>query len=144
MPKRQGEVDVQLLEEQLAEGAAVAEVDPVADGRVLLLALALARDDIVVALGAGYGARQPDLLVGGLLVDHVGAEVGEAEGQDAGLKSVVVRRIGEIRCDWNMRGLECSWGEGLRTEYSTSMASFLSASPSSSETMTSRYASETS
>lgn len=80
----QGEVDVELLEEELAEGGAVADVDPVADGGVLLLALALARDDVVVALGAGYGARQPDLLVGGLLVDHVGAEVREDEGEDAG------------------------------------------------------------
>lgn len=81
----QGEVDVELLEEELAEGGAVADVDPVADGGVLLLALALARDDVVVALGAGYGARQPDLLVGGLLVDHVGADVREDEGEDAGL-----------------------------------------------------------
>lgn len=81
----QGEVDVELLEEELAEGGAVADVDPVADGGVLLLALALARDDVVVALGAGYGARQPDLLVGGLLVDHVGADVREDEGEDARL-----------------------------------------------------------
>lgn len=81
----QGEVDVELLEEELAEGGAVADVYPVADGGVLLLALALARDDVVVALGAGYGARQPDLLVGGLLVDHVGADVREDEGEDAGL-----------------------------------------------------------
>lgn len=84
-PEGHGEVDVELLEEELAEGGAVADVDPVADGRVLLLALALARDDVVVALGAGYGARQPDLLVGGLLVDHVGADVREDEGEDAGL-----------------------------------------------------------
>lgn len=84
----QGEVDVELLEEELAEGGAVADVDPVADGGVLLLALALARDDVVVALGPGYGARQPDLLVGGLLVDHVGADVREDEGEDAGLVGV--------------------------------------------------------
>lgn len=73
----QGQVDVELHEEQLAQRAPVAQVDPLARGRALLLALALAVDDVVVALGAGYGARQPDLLVGGLLVDHVGADLGE-------------------------------------------------------------------
>lgn len=88
----QGEVDVELLEEELAQGGAVADVDPVADGGVLLLALALARDDVVVALGPGYGARQPDLLVGGLLVDHVGADVREDEGEDAGLVGVAFVR----------------------------------------------------
>lgn len=76
----QGEVDVELLEEELAEGGLVADIDPVAGRRVLLLALALARDDVVVALGAGYRARKPDLLVGGLLVDHVGPDVREDEG----------------------------------------------------------------
>lgn len=76
----QGEVDVELLEEELAEGGLVADIDPVAGGRVLLLALALARDDVVVALGAGYRARKPDLFVGGLLVDHVGPDVREDKG----------------------------------------------------------------
>lgn len=78
--KGKSKIDVELLEEELTEGGAVADVDPVAGGRVLLLALALARDDVVVALGAGYGARQPDLLVGGLLVDHVGPVVREDKG----------------------------------------------------------------
>lgn len=80
----QGEVNVKLLEEQLGEGGAVADVDPVAGRRVLLLVLALARDDVVVALGARDGARQPDLLVGGLLVDHVGADLWEGGVEDSG------------------------------------------------------------
>lgn len=100
-----GEVDVELLEEELAEGGAVADVDPVADGGVLLLALALARDDVVVALGPGYGARQPDLLVGGLLVDHVGADVREDEGEDAGLVGSCVRMLVWIElCDMIVEG----------------------------------------
>lgn len=94
------QVDVELLEEELAEGGAVADVDPVAGGGVLLLALALARDDVVVALGAGQGARQPDLLVGGLLVDHVGADVREDEGEDAGLVRVGLEELVNVAKGW--------------------------------------------
>lgn len=84
---RQGEVevDVELAHKQLVDGGAVAQVDPVADGGVLFLGLALAVDNVVVALGAGDGRREPDLLVGGLFVDDVGANVGEGYVQDAGL-----------------------------------------------------------
>lgn len=77
--QRQVQVDVELLAEQLVDGGAVAQVHPVADGCVLLLRLALAKDDVVVALGARLWRRQPDLLVGGLFVDYVCAEVGKRD-----------------------------------------------------------------
>lgn len=48
----QGELDVELLDEQVVDGGAVAEVDPVADGCVLLLVLAARVDDVIIALGA--------------------------------------------------------------------------------------------
>lgn len=95
----QGEVDIELLEEQLAEGRPVADVDPVASRRVLLLALALARDDVVVALRARDGARQPNLLVGGLLVDNVGADLWEGGVEDSGL-CVCGKLVGQ----WLARG----------------------------------------
>lgn len=81
----EGQVDVELPDEEVVHGGAVAQVDPVADGGVLLLGLALAVDDVVVALGARHGRGQPDLLVGGLLVDDVGADAGEGHVEDAGL-----------------------------------------------------------
>lgn len=81
--QRQG--DVELPGKELVDGAAVAQVHPVADGRVLLLGLALAVDDVVVALGARDGRREPDLLVGGLFVEDVGADLGEGDVEDAGL-----------------------------------------------------------
>lgn len=76
---RQGqiEIDIEFLNEQLVDGGAVAQVDPVADGRILLLGLALAIHNVVVALGARDGRRQPDLFVGGLLVYHIGTDVGK-------------------------------------------------------------------
>lgn len=82
---RNSEVDSELLAEQARHGAAVAQVHPVAGRRILLLVLTLAPEDVVEALGAGYWRGEPDLLVGGLLVDDVGAGVGEGEGQDSGL-----------------------------------------------------------
>lgn len=78
-------VDSELLEEDLVQARAVAGVDPVADGGALLVALALAKDAPVVALGARDGGRQPDLLVWGLLVDDVRALVGPADGEDTRL-----------------------------------------------------------
>lgn len=52
--------------------------------------LALAEDDVVIALGPRLRRRQPDLLVGRLLVDDVGADVGaEGEGEDARLREGV-------------------------------------------------------
>jgi hypothetical protein len=59
--------------------------------------LALAKDDVVVALGARLGRRQPDLLVGRLLVDDVCADIGaEGEGEDAGL-------VGGCEWEWKCR-----------------------------------------
>lgn len=78
-------VDSELLEEDLVQARAVAGVDPVADGGALLVALALAKDAPVVALGARDGGRQPYLLVWGLLVDDVRALVGPADGEDTRL-----------------------------------------------------------
>lgn len=80
----QVQVDPELPKEQLGQGAAISKVDPVAGGGARLLGLALAVEDVVVALGAGYGAGQPDLLVGGLFVDHVGADVGVYYCHDSG------------------------------------------------------------
>lgn len=78
-------VHVELLEEEVVEGAAVAGVDPGAGGGALLLVLGVADDDPVVALGAGDGGGEPDLLVGGLFVDYVGSCAGEGDVENAGL-----------------------------------------------------------
>lgn len=53
--------------------------------RLLLLVHAVALDDPVVPLRSGDGATQPDLFVGGLFVEHVGADGGDGDVQDAGL-----------------------------------------------------------
>lgn len=45
----------------------------------------VALDDPVVALGARDGRAEPDLLVGGLLVQDVGARAGDDDVEDAGL-----------------------------------------------------------
>lgn len=55
--------------------------------RVFLLVLSGTGDNPVVAFGARDRARQPDLLVWWLFVDHVGALWG-GEGEDAGLEGI--------------------------------------------------------
>ena len=83
----QADVNPDLLSQQVVQGRAVPKVHPVARRSVLLLVLALAEDNIIVALGARFGRRQPDLLIGRLLVDDICAMVGtESEGEDAGLR----------------------------------------------------------
>lgn len=75
--QRKSQVDVELPNEELIDGAPITQVHPVADGGVLLLGLALAVDDVVVALGTGNGRGEPDLLVGGLFVDDIRADFGK-------------------------------------------------------------------
>ena len=70
------DIDAHLLLQQRAQGRArAADVDPLA--RALVVA---------VLERAGLGRRQPDLAVGRLLVDNVGAGlVGQRKRDDAGL-----------------------------------------------------------
>lgn len=42
-------------------------------------------NDPIIPLGAGDGRAEPDLLVGGLFVEHVSADGGDGDVQDAGL-----------------------------------------------------------
>lgn len=53
--------------------------------RLLLLVHAVALDDPVVPLGPGDGRAEPDLFVGGLFVEDVGADCGDGDVEDAGL-----------------------------------------------------------
>lgn len=53
--------------------------------RILLLVHLIALDDPVVALRPGDGRAQPDLLVGGLLVEDVGANAWGDNVEDTGL-----------------------------------------------------------
>lgn len=94
----ESQIDADLLDEEVVERRAVLEVDPGAGAGALLLGLAVAEDDPVVALGPGPRRRQPDLLVRRLLVQHVGAVRREDEGQDAGL-------------GWDVRKWYCTWGK---------------------------------
>lgn len=80
------ELNTQLFAEQVGQRAIVAQVQPLAHSRVLLLVLPVTHNDVVIALGTRLGRRQPDLLVGWLLVDDVGANLGpKANVEDAGL-----------------------------------------------------------
>lgn len=83
--RRRLEVDVKLLQHQRVEGALVARVHPPPGRGALLVRLPLAEDAPVVALGPADGGREPYLLVGGLLVEHVGAHAGDADRHDARL-----------------------------------------------------------
>lgn len=82
---RSVQIDLNLLQYKVVQAAAVARVDPRPQARALLVSLPLAGDAKVVPFGARQRRRQPDLLVGRLLVDDVGALVGDGDGHDARL-----------------------------------------------------------
>lgn len=88
------QLDAQFLLQQLAQGASVAQIDPLpagravvagVDGRVFLVRLRCRQEHPVVALGPAHGRGEPDLPVGGLFVDHVGAVLWVRDCEDAGL-----------------------------------------------------------
>ena len=62
-----------LLPQDFLQRASVSDVDPLALSGPLLVVHALTLDCPVEALGPGQGRREPDLLVGRLLVEHVGS-----------------------------------------------------------------------
>jgi hypothetical protein len=67
----QTEVDAKLVTKYTAQRRSVSSVNPLSDRRVRLLILSISDDSPVEALGTGLGRREPDLLVGGLLVDDI-------------------------------------------------------------------------
>ena len=71
----------QLVAQDIRQATAITEVDPFAAA-------------VVEALGARDGAREPELLIGGLLVDDVAADIGDVDLDNAGLDE---RGRGEIR-----------------------------------------------
>lgn len=75
--------DAQLLSQDTNQTRAVPEIDPVADGASLLARHVVALDDPVKALGTGYGAAEPDLLVWWLLVQNVGSGRGKCYVEDS-------------------------------------------------------------
>ena len=83
---RHAKVHPKFLQEQLVQRGLVSRVYPIARGRAFLLALGVAVHNPIVSLGAGDGRREPDLLVWGLLVDYVGAGIGEGDGEDTSLE----------------------------------------------------------
>ena len=70
------QIHARLLQKHVVKRRVVPQVEPVAH---LGLVLAVPREDVVVPLGAGQRGREPDLLVGGLLVYDVGADRGERD-----------------------------------------------------------------
>ena len=61
-----------LLPQDFLQRASVSDVNPLALSGSLLVVHALTLNCPVEALGSGQGRREPDLLVGRLLVEHVG------------------------------------------------------------------------
>lgn len=53
---------------------------------VLLLVHAITLDNPVIPLGTGEGGAEPDLLVGGLLVQDISADCRNSDVEDAGLE----------------------------------------------------------
>lgn len=94
--------EAKLLPENLLQRAAISDIDPVALARALLVVHALSLDRPVKTLGSGKGGREPDLLVGRLLVKHVGTVGRESDVQDAGLaycqlQSITLRQASHRR-----------------------------------------------
>lgn len=77
-----------LLPQDLLQRASVSDVDPLALSGALLVVHALTLDRPVEALGSGQRRREPNLLVGGLLVEYVGSVGRKGDVQDAGLHNV--------------------------------------------------------
>jgi hypothetical protein len=80
--------ETELFPQDLLQRATIPKVDPVALSRALLFVHAFALDRPVEALRAGDWRREPDLLVGRLLVKHVGSVGWVGDVQDAGLRFV--------------------------------------------------------
>jgi hypothetical protein len=68
------EVDARFLEKHLTKGGLVPHAEPGVRASVLLVLLGFSDHNVVEPLGTGNGRREPDLLVGRLLVDDVGAD----------------------------------------------------------------------
>lgn len=90
-------INAQLLPNQPRERAAIPKVDPISNAAIGLLVHRLALDDPVEALGAGDGRRQPDLLVGRLLVQDVGADATLVDSEDAGLEQTSDQSVNRTR-----------------------------------------------
>jgi hypothetical protein len=70
-------INTDLRQQQLIQRTPIPQIQPFPTPRALLRILPLARQDEVVALGSGDGRGEPDLFVGWLLVQDVGAGGGE-------------------------------------------------------------------
>lgn len=79
------QIHFNLLVYKIVQARSIPCVYPRPQCRTFLVSLPLAGNAEVVSFGTGQRRREPDLLVGGLLVDHVGALVGYGNGHDAGL-----------------------------------------------------------
>lgn len=79
------EIDTHLVAEDVIQRRPVAQIDPIALRLAPLLTMPFGHSHPVVAFGPRNRRRQPDLLVGWLLIDDVGALDGEANGENAGL-----------------------------------------------------------
>lgn len=120
------------LPQQLRQITPISEIHPLALPTAFFLVLPFAVEHPVVPLRAGYGRREPDLLVGRLFVDDVGALRGERKGDDAGLGKR--KRVSNESCNVGK-----VWEE--RTLYSTSTSSRASCIASAFSLMASIHAS---
>ena len=93
MPSRR-KIKPQLLPQQLGQRTPISQVDPEAAGRsviatvngtIVFVGLGVRGDHPVVAFGAGHRGGEPDLVVGRLFVEDVGAVFGVGDCEDAGL-----------------------------------------------------------
>lgn len=83
--ERLADSDTHLFPQQLSKTGAIPQVDPVADTALPLGIHGLAHNNPVEALGTSDGRTQPDLLVGRLFVQDIGAVGWEDDVEDAGL-----------------------------------------------------------
>jgi hypothetical protein len=84
-------VHAQLLPQDISQASSVTQIHPVTASTPLLRVLALGHDHPVEALGARQRRAEPDLLVGGLLVEHVAELLGDVvDAEDAGLPMLSV------------------------------------------------------
>lgn len=92
------------LQEQFVKGRAVAGVDPVACGGVCFLVLALAENYPVVTLRPGDGGGKPDLSIERLFVEYIGPFVGDNQGEDPVLSTLLVSEGFPIKTAQARRG----------------------------------------
>lgn len=104
-----GNLQRQFRVQKLRQVRSVPQVDPLAVhewARVLLLVYAITLDNPVKPLGAGDGRAEPDLLVGGLFVEDVGADCGNGDVEHTSLGDgqymiLVGRKHFEIREEYS-------------------------------------------